>query len=653
MEKNIVLNIIKIIFLIQVFTCTSLLSQESHKIYNEIKKKYPGESYVQLSQKYNYKINLVDNKIETFIEDKSKYIYLKGTQGLPINRSVYSSLFKEVIDIEANTYILKNNKYKKIKVKEFKEKTNVATDSFYDDVKEIDISFPGVSEGAIIELNSKFKLHEPRLLSSFYLSERFPVNEFEIEIVCDKDINLDLVEMNLDSTMHHFTLKKGVNTNTYKVKYNDLKKYSYDRYSPDPRYFIPHIIPIIRSAKYEEGNINILKSPRSLYNWYYKFIENIDKNIDTTAIKLLADSITSGCTSEFEKVKQLYYWVQSNIKYIAFEYGFEGYIPRKADAILNNQYGDCKDNTSILFSLLKASGIESYFTWIGTNDIPYSYHKVPTPASDNHMILTYINNGVYYFLDGTGKYQNIDYPPSFIQGKEALISKQKNDFEIKKVPIITGEQNQIIDSVYMEIDSHKLLGNGNITLTGYDKLNFQHKLIGEKSKKQKEILESLLEKGNNKFILNEVNTGDLQTFDNELKMTYQFELNSYFRKLKSEIYLNLNLNKKILNYRIKKERESPMDLKNYRNHLYITRQKIPQGYYVHFLPENINYKNNDYSYSIEYSIDNNEVIYKHQIYITDLYIDKDEFEEWNSFISSLESNYKQTILLKSDETQTR
>ena len=77
--------------------------------------------------------------------------------------------------------------------------------------------------------------------------------------------------------------------------------------------------------------------------------------------------------------------------------------------------------------------------------------------------------------------------------------------------------------------------------------------------------------------------------------------------------------------------------------------KIPEGYSVEYLPKNFNNTNEKYSYSIEYSVKGDEIIYKQNINVDDLMIESQEFNDWNNFIKGLEKAYKQTILLRKDE----
>src|SRR6185369_12627115 len=159
------------------------------------------------------------------------------------------------------------------------------------------------------------------------------------------------------------------------------------------------------------------------------FISKLENTKDET-LKQLADSLIANVNTPREKATKIYQWVQANIKYIAFEDGLEGFVPRRAIDIYNHRFGDCKDMASILTALLQLSGLKAYFTWIGTRDIPYDYTDVPLPICDNHMIAALDVDTEWIFLDATDPNCIFGLPSSMIQGKQALISISKDDYKI-------------------------------------------------------------------------------------------------------------------------------------------------------------------------------------------------------------------------------
>src|SRR6185295_4790856 len=124
------------------------------------------------------------------------------------------------------------------------------------------------------------------------------------------------------------------------------------------------------------------------------------------------------------KIKSIYYWVQDNIRYIAFESGIAGFQPANADQVYKNKYGDCKGMANLLAAMLKIGGYDSRLTWIGTKDIPYDY-SIPSLCINNHMICSVMLKDSLYFLDGTETYISMGDYADRIQGRPAMIQNGK------------------------------------------------------------------------------------------------------------------------------------------------------------------------------------------------------------------------------------
>ncbi len=122
-----------------------------------------------------------------------------------------------------------------------------------------------------------------------------------------------------------------------------------------------------------------------LCEWYHSFVKDINQEKDTS-LQSIVSSLTKGVKSSEERIRRIYYWVQNNINYVAFEDGMNGFVPREAKDICNRRYGDCKDMSSILVKMLRLAGIDAHYTWIGTRSLPYKYTDLPSPNIDNHMI---------------------------------------------------------------------------------------------------------------------------------------------------------------------------------------------------------------------------------------------------------------------------
>jgi hypothetical protein len=143
--------------------------------------------------------------------------------------------------------------------------------------------------------------------------------------------------------------------------------------------------------------ISSLKSWKQIDQWAAKKLFPSAKL--TKIISRTAKEVTKGAITNEEKIKRLYYFIQRQVKYVAADLERGGYVPHKSEEVLKNRYGDCKDQTMLLISLLNAVDIKAYPALIN----PYmSPERITTPVPYFSHVITYIPiNGKELWLDPT------------------------------------------------------------------------------------------------------------------------------------------------------------------------------------------------------------------------------------------------------------
>ncbi|MFA9390818.1 MAG: transglutaminase domain-containing protein [Prolixibacteraceae bacterium] len=638
--KNLLLTVLLFLFFSSVF------AQKKLKSYGEIKEEYPHENRIKLKKKIELTITFEDQIPVVREKSYEQFLYLKNMKGFNPELSAYSSEFKKLIEFEANTYVWKNNKYNKLPVKKYNKIKSFDNSTFFDDVEEYVFTFPGIAEGSIVELNTQHLMNDPHFLDTYLVNDFLPVEEYEFVVICDSRIEIEFILKNFTNPSDSITAIKGKKKTIYQFKKQKLEGGKFEKHQSNVHYFTPHIIPIIKSYTLNDKKTIVLNSIESLHRLYSSFLKNLNDNVDSIAIQQIVNQMITSKMNEFEKVEQLYQWVQSNIKYIAIEDGMSGFIPQNANQVLNQRFGDCKGKSNLLLNLINQAGIKAYYTWIGTRDIPYSYSEIYTPHADNHMIVTYIYNNQYYFLDATGNHQTMEIPTSFIQGKEALISIDSLHFEIKTVPVVKAQYNQETDSISLEWDGKELLGKGNKMAQGYPGKNLLYLINSDNQKELKDDLERLLQIGNNKFVLTNFHSLTNDDFAPSVHLQYQFTLNSYISSVEDELFMNMNLNRELLEYRLEVDQQHPFQLDNTISQDFLIKLKIPETYGTEYLPQNTNFSSADFSYSITYAQSKDEITYHYQLKVDKIYFEKTDFEQWNRLINALEKSFKETIILK-------
>ncbi len=615
-------------------------------VYELYKQKYPDAHAVRLLEERKIDISLEDNEIlitqDIFEED----LYLDKAATYGSKRSINYSSFFDIESVEASSLLYENGKYNELEVKDFIEKDEM-DGSFYDDSRSINFIYPSLQPGAKSKLKYREKIKNPRFLNSFYFADFKPIVKSKVTISVDKEISLKFKEFNTDSVNISFTEKEKRGKKIYTWEANDIDEYDLDRGAPNFRNTFPHIIPIITEYDSGDKKVKLLDNVSDLYGWYYSLVKDVNTEEADEELKKIVTILTQNKKTDLEKVKAIYYWVQENIKYIAFEYALGGFIPREANDVFNKKYGDCKDNSSILYKMLDIAGLKGNLTWIGTRSIPYKYKEVPTPAVDNHMILSYIEGDEVYFLDATGRYIPIDMPSSFIQGKEALISINEKEFKIKEVPIMDSKRNTIVDSTFIRIEDKVIKGTGNFKLSGYPKIDFFNALETEKNEKElKDLYTRELRKGNNKFLIDGFKETNKYDYDKDFLVEYTFNIKDYVNGLEDETFINLNLDRKLSGLKSKKDRKNDREYRYKSNEKFITTLEVPKGKIADYIPENFKVSNNFFSCSITYTQKDNTIIYKLETNLDFILLTLDQQKELNKLIKKVEKNFKEVIILK-------
>lgn len=623
-----------------------LVSAQNSTELEKYKKQYPNATFVRLLQETIYTIKLKEDKIDITKEVVEKDIYLTDGAYYNSKQSLSYSSFFNLEKIEASSLNIQNNDYVEVPVKNFDQKNDL-DDSFYDDSKKVSFIYPNLKKGSKTSLKYTYNIKNPRFLSAFYFADFFPIIENKVTIISDRNISLAFKEFHTQEKNIAFEKKRKGKNYIYSWVSNNSEKYESERSSPNHKTFLPHIVPRISSYKVKKDEKKLLDGVQGLYNWYYSLVENVNKEESDQELVALVQKLTKDKKSDLEKVKAIYYWTQKNIKYIAFEYALGGFIPREANDVFKKKYGDCKDNSSILFKMLELAGLKGNLTWIGTRSIPYKYEEVPTPAVDNHMILSYEDNGKTYYLDATGRYIQIDFPSAFIQGKEALVSNGKDSFNIKTVPIISPEKNAVIDATRIQIQNQDILGKASTTMKGYIKNDMFYQL--EELKKEsdiKDLYNRRFIKGSNKFLISSYQENNKYSYEKDFSVDYDFSIKGYVQNIGNEIFINPHLNKIVSYFKTKKDRKRDIEYEYKSLYSFTNTIEIPEGYQVEYLPTSQKIKNEFITIEFQYTQNETSVVSQQKVTFDYLTLTKEQQKIVNKAIKKAEKAYKEIIILK-------
>jgi hypothetical protein len=557
--------------------------------------------------------------------------------------SVFYSDFDPVTSLEAQTTTPAN---KKVKVTTIETKDIVQPGIFYGGYKRKEFVFPGITEGSIGHLEFTKEITDAHLLTPFFFGDDVNVKQAEFSVIFPPELNLNYKVFCDPGGKIKFEKQAIKNKVKYSWTLTDVPAYKPERNSPARSYSAPHVVVYIDSYQHRGKTTKVLSDVSDLYNWYGSLVKNIPAIDSDDALKDQVMTLTKGLTSAKEKTRAIFQWVQSNIKYIAFEDGMAGFVPRSAKDVYVKRYGDCKDMANLLKYMLNIAGVDAYLTWIGTRSKPYSYSDVPTAIADNHMICSVRMDGQFVFLDATNSFVSFGKPSSMIQGKEALVGLNDRQFEVVKVPVISRNQNQRIDTIRMSLEGTGVKGTVTGVLSGYKKDDLEVASLRASINQDREFVRDFFSIGNDDITIENTIIQGLGNPNLSGNVKFKFFQPGYFKRAGDKLYLNLNVNKTLPGDRIDiKTREQNIEM----DYCYEDRSlivfDIPEHHTVTFIPSDLQKSWPEFGFSTTYKQQAGKIILERSVYSNYLYLDKSKFEQWNEFINGLTSSNAQTIIL--------
>lgn len=624
----------------------SLWAQPAAEL-KRVQDEWPGEPLVVLQQNYVLDIE-VDKKGELQIRytEEEEFIYTNDAAQQYARRSVSYSGQMPLTEVEAYTLVPDGNKYKKKEVSEFTTRDEFSSGVFHDDQKVSSFLYPGLVKGAKTSLSYSLNMDLPYFIPSIFLQSSQPIDNLKFTVICDEGVELGFSFVNCseeDIPMTETTEKKR---KKYVWKLQDIQRAISESGGPSPRYYLPHILPRVRSYTVDGEQKKVLNDLSDLHSWYSSLIKDVNATT-SEELKSIADSLTEGVDDEQEKVRRIYYWVQDNVKYIAFEEGMEGFIPKDASQVCESRFGDCKGMSSIIHAMLGQAGVESHITWIGSRDLPYAYSEVPTPSVDNHMIVSYQHQGKNYFLDATGNSVPLDLTTGFIQGKEALVHLGHDRYEVRQVPIPDHTVTVYKDTTEITWGGgNSVSGKTSTEFTGFLKVSMRSVLKSMNDEDRKKFLDNYYEKGNNKYSLENYKVDYLEERDSALHIDVEFTLDDYVKTNGDEIYVNMNLERIYQHGEVEKDREIPLELRYKSSGILTTVLNIPEGYEVEYLPGGFEKMHERFGFAMRYEKQPGKVMHHFEHFDNYILLEKEDFEAWNAAVKALRKAYNEVVILK-------
>ncbi|MYK18389.1 DUF3857 domain-containing protein [Candidatus Poribacteria bacterium] len=228
---------------------------------------------------------------------------------------------------------------------------------------------------------------------------------------------------------------------------------------------MPHINDIVPRLHYSS-----IADWQAVYTWYKELAKG--RYIPNADIEWKVQLLTENLETNEAKIRAIYNFVASKIRYVGIELGQSAYQPSYATEVFQVQYGDCKDKTTLLISMLDLAGIKAYPCLISMAPYARVDTTLPFLSQFNHIIAVVpTGTGTYIWLDTTAATCSYGDLPYNAQGRTGfLISDTQGVFV--ETPIFPPETNQLVSTTELALDSKgDVQGTLHIQTTGQYSLN--------------------------------------------------------------------------------------------------------------------------------------------------------------------------------------
>ncbi len=314
-------------------------------------------------------------------------------------------------------------------------------------LKKKHIAFPGVEPGCVIQLQYIIQ-HRWRAKSASirYLQYDDPVlhSHYYITLPTKWEPRYNALPVGyLEEPDIEQVAKSYGAGNTYHWYKRNIPEIEYEPFMPSLTDLIPRVT--FSLYKIEGQHSRNTSNWENIGKWFYEAIQN--KMNPSGKIKELAKDLTKDEKDIRVKIKNIFYWIQSN-----YNVGIDNtWVFQKPDETIDEGKGTSGDIACLLISMLKASDIQVEPVLISTKENGKVDQEVPTSVWFNRIIVRIpCEDSSFIWLDPAAKVGDINVLPYESQGVDAFIlSKDSSHFE--KTPIAGPEDNAHICEIEVSL----------------------------------------------------------------------------------------------------------------------------------------------------------------------------------------------------------
>ncbi len=397
--------------------------------------------------------------------------------------------------------------------------------------------------------------------------------------------------------------------------------------------------------------------------WYANLVgERVDASAE---IKQQVAALTASKTTSLEKMEAIAEFVQHDIRYVAIELGIGGIQPHSASDVFSHHYGDCKDKATLVRSMLREIGIESYYIVINaergsvTADMPahdgfnhvITAIKLPDGFTDSSLIATmqHPKLGRLLFFDPTNELIPFGQIGGYLQANYGLLVTPDGG-ELIELPQQPSAMNSIRRTAQLTLDTTGTLRGEVKEVRLGERASSERQRLRTVSKDADRIkpIEELLANSLSSFHIIHASLINLHQTDQPLGFNYSFESANYAKNAGNLLLVRPRVigNKGLGFLETKEPRKYPVEFEGPASDMDTFEIKIPVGYAVDNLPPPVDADYSFASYHARTVVNGNVVGYTRTFEVKELSVPVNKAADLRKFYRIIAGDERNTVVLK-------
>jgi hypothetical protein len=382
-------------------------------------------------------------------------------------------------------------------------------------------------------------------------------------------------------------------------------------------------------------------------------------------IKHEVTGLTTGKPGVLQKMQAIALFVQHDIRYVAIELGIGGWQPHAAQDVFSHRYGDCKDKATLMRTMLRQIGVDSYHVVINTErgsvtrDMP-AHHgfnhailalKLPDDVKDPSLIavIEHPKLGRILFFDPTDHLTPFGQIRGPLQANYALLVTPDGG-ELVELPQQPSAMNSIQRVAKLALDANGMLKGDVEEVRLGDRASAERWRLHSATNSADRIkpIESLLAGSLSSFHIVKASIVNFERTDQPFGLNYSFQSDKYAKNAGPLLLVRPRVlgNKSSGILETKEARKFPLEFDGPSRDTDSFDITLPPGYEVDELPPPMDVDYSFASYHSKTEANGRTLHYSRSLEIKELSVPVSKMEELKKFYRIIATDERNTAVLK-------